>query len=427
MFPLALLAIRNLVRNRRRTMLAMGAVVVGLAALTMLRGFVNAVQKAQLESTLYGTTGMLQVHKAGYLKNVLSNPLHLAFADSEDLRGKIKSVKAVEALSPRLLFSASLSMTESTDEADLANLAEPKTTFLSANAVDPALDRITLPQYYEWVTSGAVFESSNAKALVVHRDVAGPLGLNDLSIHQTLSEDELPILLAPDKDGALSGEVVRISGILGSAVPTDKRLALAPLETIQNLLKMPGQITEYVVRVSNVSDVITVQSELQRVLGDEYEVHRWDEILPFIRDLLDNIWLIFGFVTAVFLLVIMLGIVNSMFMNVMERFREIGTMMALGVKQSAILLIFVMEGAMLGAVGSLLGLFAGSVVVYLASLHGIEIPAPGSAIKFMLRPFLTVDFVMSAFLITTGGSALVSVWPAWRASRLRPVEALGAV
>jgi putative ABC transport system permease protein len=170
-----------------------------------------------------------------------------------------------------------------------------------------------------------------------------------------------------------------------------------------------------------------VQIDLQRVLGEEFEVHRWDEILPFIRDLLDNIWLIFGFVTAVFLLVIMLGIVNSMFMNVMERVREIGTMMALGVRQKAILGIFIMEGAFLGAVGAVIGLSAGMIVVYIASLYGIEIPAPGSTIRFMLRPFLSANYLASAFCITTLGSALVSVWPAWRASRLRPVEALGAV
>lgn len=427
MFSLVLMALRNLVRNRRRTLLAMGAVVVGIAALTMLRGFVNAVQKAQLESTLYGTTGMLQIHRSGYLKNVLSNPLSLAFEDSQELRNKIRSVESVESLSPRLLFSASLSITESTDETNLAQLDEPKTTFLSANAVDPILDRSTLPQYYEWVTSGNAFESTHSKAIVVHRDVAGPLGLDDLSAHQNLKESELPILLAPDKDGALSGEAVRISGILGSAVPTDKRLALAPLATVQHLLKMPNQITEYVVRVSDVAKVSIAQSQLQRILGDEFEVHRWDEILPFIRELLDNIWLIFGFITGVFLVVIMLGIVNSMFMNVIERFREIGTMMALGVKRIAILFIFILEGLFLGAVGSLIGLCTGALIVYVASLYGIEIPAPGSTIKFMLRPFLTVDYIVSAFLITTGGSAFVSVWPAWRASRLRPVEALGAI
>lgn len=427
MFPLAFLALRNLVRNRRRTLLAMGAVVVGLAALTMLRGFVNAVQKAQLESTLYGTTGMLQVHKAGYLKNVLSNPLNLAFEDSERLRAKIKSVDSVESISPRLLFSASLSVTESIQDADMDSLGEPKTTYLSANAVDPKLDRLTVPQYYDWVTSGSVFETSDAMALVVHQDVAGPLGLSDLSAHQNLRQEELPVLLAPDRDGALSGEAVRITGILGSAVPTDKRLALAPLATVQKLLKMPGQITEYVVRVADFSKVAQVQLELQKKLGEEFEVHRWDEILPFIRDLLDNIWLIFGFVTAVFLLVIMLGIINSMFMNVMERVREIGTMMALGVRQKDILVIFILEGAFLGAVGSVIGLCIGAIVVSVASFYGIAIPAPGSTIQFVLRPFLTIDTVFGAFLMTTIGSAFVSVWPAWRASRLRPVEALGAV
>lgn len=86
--PLILMSFRNLSRNRRRTLLALGAVVVGLCALTMIRGFVNSVRQAQLSATIYGTTGMMQVHRAGYLKNVLSNPLDLAFADTPELRQK---------------------------------------------------------------------------------------------------------------------------------------------------------------------------------------------------------------------------------------------------------------------------------------------------------------------------------------------------
>lgn len=427
MTPLIRMAVRNLARNRRRTLLTMGAVVVGITALTMLRGFVNSVQKVQLESTLYGTTGMLQIHRAGYLKNVLSNPLNLAFEDTEELRSLIRSVPHVQALSPRLLLSASLSVSEPISDEPLENLGEPKTTFLSANGIDPKLDRETLPQAYSWITSGAVFESADSAALVVHQDVAGPLGLEPQLLNQSDSSDELPILLAPDKDGALSGEAVAITGILGSAVPTDKRLALAPLRTVQRLLKMPNQITEYVVRLSSIAAVEPVQRQLEQVLGDGFEVHRWDEILPFIRDLLENIATIFQFVTIVFLVVILLGVVNSMFMNVMERFREIGTMMALGVRRFSILSIFIFEGAFLGAAGSLLGLCLGAAAVSIASSFGISIHAPGSSIQFVLRPFLTVDYLLEAFVLTAAGSALVSFWPAWRASRLRPVEALGSV
>jgi putative ABC transport system permease protein len=421
------MSFRNLTRNRRRTLLAMGAVVVGLCALSMLRGFVNAVQKAQLAATLYGTTGMVQIHRAGYLKNVLSNPLDLAFADTPDLRAKILAVPHVKKLSPRLQFSGSISATETLAESNTLGAAEPKTTFLSANAVDPVLDREVMPQLYEWVIAGSVFPASNSPALVVHRDIAGPLGIADVQRNLNQPQDQWPVILAPDKDGALSGEAFQITGLLGSAVPTDKRLALAPLESVQKLLKMENQITEYVLRLDDVVFSEQVQQELQRVLGPDFEVNRWDEIVPFIKDLLSNFTRIFGFVTFVFLLVIMLGIVNSMFMNVMERVREIGTMMALGIKRGSILSLFIFEGAFLGAVGAAIGLTMGGVIVYLMSTVGIRIPAPGSTIKFVLVPYLTVEYVVSAFIFTTVGAALVSVWPAWRASRLRPVEALASV
>jgi putative ABC transport system permease protein len=422
------MSLRNLARNRRRTLLALGAVIVGLCALTLIRGFVNSVRQAQLAATLYGTTGMIQIHRAGYLKNVLSNPLDLAFADTPELREKILSVRHVIALSPRLQFSGSLSAAEDVQSAAEALLtSEPKTTFIGANAVDPELDRKVMSQYYEWLTVGNVFENANSTAMVVHRDIAGPLGLDNIEANLKQAKEQWPVLLSPDKDGVLSGEAVQITGVLGSAVPTDKRLALAPLKTIQNLLKMEGQVTEYIVRLDDVTHAVAVQQQLQSALGPDFEVSRWDEIVPFIKDLLENIDTIFDFISAVFLLVIMLGIVNSMFMNVLERVREIGTMMALGIRRGYILSLFVLEGAFIGALGALTGLAIGVVIVSIAARIGIPINAPGSTLKFMLHPFLTQAFLVKAFLFTSLGSAVVSLWPAYRASRMRPVEALASV
>lgn len=408
--------------------MSLGAIIVGLCALTLLRGFVNSVRQAQLSATLFGTTGMLQVHRTGYLKNVLSNPLDLAFSDSQELREKIRAVPHVVALSPRLQFSGSLAATEPLSLDPSAQVSsEPKTTFLSANAVDPSLDRQVMPQFYEWVVAGQPFEGPSASALVVHSDIAVPLGLDNIESNLKQPKDQWPVLLAPDIDGSLSGDAVQVTGVLGTAVPTDKRMALAPLHTIQRLLKMENKITEYLVRLDSVENAEQVQRRLRDVLGDNFEVSRWDEVAPFIKDLLDNIDRIFGFVTIVFLMVIMLGIVNSMFMNVLERVREIGTMMALGIRRQSISAMFVLEGALLGAFGAFVGLLMGLICVAIAAQIGIKIPAPGSTLKFVLHPFVTTTFLIEAFVLTTVGAAVVSFWPALRASRLRPVEALAAV
>ena len=428
MSPLILMSFRNLSRNRRRTLLALGAVVFGLCSLSLIRGFVNSVEQAQLASTLFGTTGMVQVHRSGYLKNVLSNPLDLAFSDSEEMRQKIMSVPHVLAVSPRLQFSGSLSAAEpvSAGVESLQN-SEPRTTFIAANAVDPQLDRKVMPQLYEWLLAGRFFGDTNSMALVVHTDIAAPLGIESVEKNLSQSKEEWPVLLTPDKDGALSGEALQVVGLLGSAVPTDKRFALAPLDTIQKILKMDGQITEYLVRLDDVKNAPKVQQQLAQLLGPSFEVSRWDEVAPFIKDLLENVDKVFGFITIVFLLVIMLGVVNSMFMNVLERVREIGTMMALGIRRGNILALFVMEGAFLGALGAFLGLFLGFIIVSVAARFGIRIPAPGSSIKFVLYPFLTPSFIIQSFVLTSLGAAAVSFWPAYRASRMRPVEALAAV
>lgn len=144
--------------------------------------------------------------------------------------------------------------------------SEPKTTFLGANAVDPDLDRKVMPQFYEWLTKGKVFENAESAALVVHGDIAGPLGLDDVQQNLAQPKEQWPVLLSPDKEGALAGEAVQVTGVIGSAVPTDKRLALAPLKTIQRVLKMEGQITEYIIRLDDVKNALVFSRNSSRFL-----------------------------------------------------------------------------------------------------------------------------------------------------------------
>src|SRR6185436_2953006 len=116
----------------------------------------------------------------------------------------------------------------------------------------------------------------------------------------------------PDRDGSLNGVNVVVGGTYGLGSPGDKRVGLVPLATAQQLLRMEGEVTEYAVRVEPLSDATRVRQELQTLLGNEYEVHTWDEVFPFMKELMGTQDFIFGIVARIFLLVVLLGIVNAM-------------------------------------------------------------------------------------------------------------------
>jgi putative ABC transport system permease protein len=512
------LAVRNLKRNRRRTAITLLAMVVGVGVMVALRGFINGQQITILENVVDGRLGAVQVHRAGYVKNVLTSPLVLDMADTPELREKIRNTPKVVAVAPRIDFGAMVSMPDqrttlrpeqlqaslpkgtsaaealfrlrtvlavmlskvnpqgekldvaelqrrmlaaidaekpTASEADLEavrqfitttlptfdlsdlpqlepnedgslTVVEPgKTSFFLATAIEPESEAKVTPQRSGLVKNGRMFPTANTAELVLNAEFA--VGL-DGTIHDPAAPlppvEQQVALMSGDRDGALNGENVVLGGTFPTFSPGDKRVGLVPLTVAQRLLRMEGRVTEYGVAVDRIESADEVAEVLRGKLGPDYEVHTWNELFPFIKTLMGTQDVIFSIISAVFLAVVLLGIVNSMLMTVLERTREIGTMLAVGMKRRQIVQLFLLEGAVIGAVGATLGLLVGFAAVSIAHSKGIPLPSPGATVPSIVRPFVSPRFIIGAFVGTPLGAAVATLWPAYRAALLRPVEAL---
>ncbi len=414
------LAARNLLRNRRRTAISLVALVVGVGAMVGLRGFINGQQRVILENLVFGQVGAVQVHKKGYLANVQGSPLTLDMADSEALRQRIAAVDGVTTVSPRIAFGGMLSLPDVEGAPDEESAG--KTGFLQLTAFDPSLEPRVTPQRVKWLGKGAHLSTVDAPELMLNADMARSLATEVTGAE--VPSERWPALLSADRDGALNGEGVRITGTLVSATPGDRRVGYVPLATAQRLLRMEGRVTEYALAVPTLEDAPRVRDGVQAALGPEYEVHTWDEVMPFVKQLVGHQDFIFGIMTSVFLLTVLLGIVNVMLMNVLERVREIGTMLAVGTRRRQVVSLFLLEGAVLGLVGGLLGALVGWAVTLWLSHRGIVLPAPGAQADSIIRPFVSGLYLVRAVGMATVGASLAALWPAYRAAKLRPVEAL---
>jgi putative ABC transport system permease protein len=425
------LAVRNLKRNRRRTAITLVAMVVGVSVMVFLRGFINGQQEVILENIVKGRIGGVQVHKTGYVKNVLTSPLQIDMPDTPQLRAKISDVPHVVAVAPRIEFGAMISTPDKKpqpeDGSELPEADRGKTSFFMATAIDPQAEAKVTPRRHGLVNVGRVFPDAETHELVLNADFA--VGL-EVQLHQEgtmLPPIEQQIaLLSADRDGALNGENVVLGGTFPTFSPGDKRVGLVPLGLAQRVLRMEGRVTEYGVAVDELKNVDGVRDALKEKLGPEYEVHSWAELFPFVKTLTGTQDFVFAIISAVFLTVVLLGIVNAMLMSVLERTREIGTMLAVGMRRRQIVLLFLTEGVVIGAVGAALGLLVGWAAVLYWHHHGIALPAPGATVDSIVRPTVSTRFIIGALFGTPAGAALATLWPAWRASLLRPVEALQA-
>jgi putative ABC transport system permease protein len=396
------IAIRNVARNRRRTLITLAALFVGVGVLVSMRGLLNGLQRALVTNVAEGNTGTLQVHRAGYMKNVVSTPLSLDFP-ADEVMAKIRGVPGVGAAAGRIMFSGMVS-------------AGDETIFMATFALDPVAERAVTPLREQVFEPGSrFFTHPSTDAIVLTTDLARAVGLK--------LGDEAS-LLAPDRDGVLSGEPGHVAGLMNLALPGERKLGLVTLALAQKLLKMEGRVTEVAVAVSPVERADEVAAALRARLGDAYEVHTWAQVAFFVRQAMERQNLVIKLIAYAFLLLMLLGVANTMLMSVIERTREIGTMMAVGVRRSKILGLFVMEAVTIGALGGILGAAAGLAVVTALGRHGLTFHFPGSAVPFVLTPFMKPAYLVEVLLMATGGAGLFAIYPAFRASRLRPVEAL---
>jgi putative ABC transport system permease protein len=281
------------------------------------------------------------------------------------------------------------------------------------------------PRRFFFIDKGRTFPPKDAAEVILNADFARGM---DAVVHPASAPvppvEQMAALMGPDRDGALNGENVVLGATYPSFQPGDKRAGMAPLWLAQRMLRMEGRVTTYALNVDSLEQLDSTRDAVQAALGPDFEVQTWNEIFPFLKTMMGTQDFIFSILSGVFLSVVLLGIVNAMLMTVLERTREIGTMLAVGMRRRQVVSLFLLEGAVQGLVGGLLGVALGTLLVHLLAHFGINLPAPGASVSAILRPFVTPMFVFGVAVGAPLGASFACLWPAWRASRLRPVEAL---
>lgn len=403
---LARLALRSLVRNRRRSFITLAAVAVGVAVVIFAHGFGEGLMRMMVRNSLENRLGAMQVHARGYLDASEAAPLKLDLPNAEELIAKTRAVPGVVAVTPRIRFGALVGNGRTS-------------SVVVAEAIDPARELTVCPGRRAEVDekAGAFISDERPRAGVIGAELARSLNVK---------KSDLVTLQAAGREGAQNALDLEVGGVSKGAASLfeSKRVVLVPLPYAQELLQMQGRVTELAVRVDDIGRIPAIAAELQRVLGDDVEVSPWDEVMPYLRDAVARLAIVLRGISAVLFFIVVFGVVNTMLMNVYERTREIGTLMAVGVRRRQILALFLFEAAVIGVVGGVLGAIAGLAGTFAAGVQGITITPPGALFAQVLHPVARVDLAVGAIIVAVVGAVLAAAWPAYKASRMNPVEAL---
>jgi len=420
MFTLLKLAFRNVFRAKKRTIITFSSVSVGLGLLIISICLMNGIDKQSISNIIHSQTSHLKLFKTGYFDKKDEIPLNKTIQNPEQYYAKIKEHPKVKEVESRILFGAS--MIKGMDELPCLGVAcEPGS--------DPKILNIK-----DSLVAGTWIDS-NKSGMVIGADMAKDI---DLKVG-----DYVTIRIITSSKGedltwnALDMEIV---GLFNSGNPAvDSNRIIVPLKFAQEAISIRNKVTEIVVCLTDDNEDTLEQAKtwLSKIFensDEKIEVYSWKDLASTFLAISKMKTKSSAMIIMIMLFIASIGIINTMLMAVLERTREIGMLMALGMKKWEIMNLFVFEGGFIGVFGSLLGCLLGGLAGWFLETKGWSMTSFGETyekvaqaaypIKDVFYGDLTFDILLYTFIFGVAISVIASFYPARKATKLNPIEAL---
>jgi putative ABC transport system permease protein len=404
------MALRNVMRNARRSMLSGAMVALGVAAVLFAKAYLSGLEMIIQEGVVEGGFGALQVMRQGYAQSHEVSPLDLDLQQDPLLEQKLLAVDNVKAVAPRMQFMGILS------NGDISAV-------FTAFGIDPKREPEVCPKGPSVPSerlTGSMFTDNDAAEVLLGTDIAKSM---NIKIGDTVT------LLVHTRSGSMDALDATVVGTYRyDDVEVNKRLVVAPLGLSQKLLHMQGRVTGYTVAVNDLHKLPETTLAAGNALAAgpwPAEAHEWSKMFPRYHDMTLILDAVLGALLLIVFGLVLTGVVNTMLMSVFERTREIGTLMSMGFSRSRIASLFLCEAFALGLIASVAGAALGAAITLYTHQHGIPFRVAGVGLVEN-RPILAVSFGLMAIAGAIVGALAGGLWPAWRAAKLQPVEALSS-
>jgi len=403
---LLMLAWRNLWRNHRRTGIMLAAIGVGVWAMIFMTALTQGMVNDMIKDGISVLPGHVLAHHPDYRDDPNINNL-IPTPDSE-LKKRFDAA-GFKQWATRIKVPAVV-----TSERDARGV-----TLLG---IDPANERgLTFVAYDD--IDGRFLQDAADSGIVIGRKLADTL---ETEVGKRV------VVMSQDPDNDIADRGFRVVGLFGASQESfEEMFVFAGKEAIQRLLKVGDYVTEAVAVGDDYRDVEPVYEKMVGLFDDDVVVKRWFELDSYLGTMLtvmDGFVLIY---VVIIFLALSFGLVNTLVMAVFERVREIGLMLALGMKPSSILGQIIIESMLL----LIIGLAIGNVLA-IASIEplksGIDISIVAEGMEMMgaasvLYPQLRLQDIVLANVVVLVLGFFASLSPAWRASRYEPIEAITRV
>lgn len=396
------LSIRNLTRNVNRSLVACLTVAGGVVAFLLAGGFINWIFHDMREATIHSQLGHIQIVRPGYFEKGISDPYSFLLPAASPELKFLEELPGVVSVTPRLAFSG------------LASHQDITIPFIG-EGIDPVREtpistRIT-------IIDGRNLGDMNDPEVILGEGLARSLGAKP---------GDSIVLLATASTGSANAIELKIVGTFATIFKDYDDTALrTPITFSRKLMRVSGS-TSWVALLKNTENTMQVVDTITpRMAPADFQIIPWIKLADFYNKTVILFSKQVDVMKFIIGLIIILTISNTQTMSVMERTTEIGTSLAIGLRNNEVMRLFLMEGILIGISGGIVGIAAGYGLAEAISAIGIPMPPPpGMARGFTGQILVNAQLALDAFLLALVTTLIASIIPAWKASRMNIVDAL---
>ena len=401
------LAWRNIWRNTRRTILTMCAIGFGAALIVFSVG----IQLGEYDLMISGSTriyqGLIQIQKKGYLKD---ERMRDSIPNAEKLAQQVRDHTGINSVAVRANGFALVSSKQRTYGVLIAGV---QAKYEKDVSIIPSV-----------VKQGHYLSSDSAEEAVIGRSLAKNLKIS--------VGDEITIM-GSGRDGSVAATILPVVGIFESGSKAlDRTMVQIPLHTFQNVFSMGNHAHAIVLYDKRAKLALPLQHELQTMINGRNQhlvALTWDQIQPGIKQSIELDYSSGWVMYIVLIAVITFSIMNTFLMSVLERTREFGIMLALGLRPLNIGKMVMMEALLLTIIALIIGTLVGVAINYYFDVHGLTFEGMEEiAAQYNMPATITPQLSLESSLI--GPSVILlftllsALFPALKIRKLEPVEAM---
>ncbi len=414
------LALRGMMRNRRRSLMTLLAIAFGFSAIVLFAGYTHNIYDGLGRQSIHGEMlGHLTLYKQGMRKEGKLDPERYLLTAQEvaAISKLVQEEEYVKLVAPRMGMSG------------LVSNGRASTIFIAEGIEPEAVEKLRAGSLTDEERESGKFDNMRMR---LDKDRPEVVSLSEGLVEMLhLKEGEQAQVLVNTLSGQANAADITLAKSFntGNAGSNDK-FAFVSLALARSLLDAEGRAQRLTILLDDTSRTESMRDRLEAKLktaGFDVEILTWEDLSDFYNQVHGMFDMIFGFIFSIVLTVVIMSVANSMGMTVIERTREIGTLRAIGLKRSGVIRLFTMESMLLSLIGCVSGLLLSLLVRWGVNTADISYVPPNSASPVPLLVDLDISRTIITFILMCVVGTLAAYMPARRAAKKDIIDALGHV